>query len=73
MKTPQKFMQNESTEAIRRVINISVSPEEVEVRGGVLYVKTKNPAVKSQIFMYKEKILDELSKRMGSKIREIRF
>ena len=67
-------MQDEAVEAINRVIGVSVSPDDIEKRGAVIYVKTKNQALKSQIFMNKEKILSEFSKKFGSNCpKEIRF
>lgn len=73
-KPPKKFMQDEAVEAINRVIGVSVSPDDIEKRGAVIYVKTKNQALKSQIFMNKEKILSEFSKKFGSNCpKEIRF
>ena len=73
LKPPKQFVRDEVAEAVRRILNISIESEEIELRGGILYIKTKNSALKNQIFMRKHQIMEELSKKLGNRIKEIRF
>lgn len=74
LKPPQKFMQDEVAEVIQRLLNVSIESENINERGGVLYIKIKNPSVKNEIFMNKNKILEELSKKLGSRTpKDIKF
>ncbi|NOY35525.1 MAG: DUF721 domain-containing protein [bacterium] len=73
LKPPKQFTRDETAGAVGRAIGVSVNPEEIEERGGVVYIKTKNPILKNQIFMNKEKILEELSNTLGNRIKDIRF
>ncbi|HDO23632.1 MAG TPA: DUF721 domain-containing protein [bacterium] len=76
LKPPEEFVRDEVAEAVRKALNVSALGGhnlEAELRGGILYIKTKNPALKNQIFMSKRQILEELGKRLGDRIKEIRF
>lgn len=74
IKPPKKFIQDEVVKVIQNVLGFSVDAGEVEERSGVLYIKTKNHSLKNEIFMKREKILEELFNRLGKKSpKEIRF
>ncbi len=73
LKPPERFTRDETAGAIGRAIGVSVNPEEISEKGGVIRLKTKNPILKNQIFINKEKILEELSGALGGRIKDIRF
>lgn len=67
LKTPKNFIQEEARQAIKNILNVEINPEEMEWRGGVVYIKIKNSALKNEIFIKKEKILEILKQRLGSR------
>ncbi len=73
LKPPKKFVQDETAKAVGAILGASVKEEDIDERGGVVYIRTKNPALKNNIFMRKADVLDELSKTLGKKIKDIRF
>lgn len=64
---PKKFIQEETAKAVKSIVNIEINPDEIEERGGVVYIKTKNSSLKNEIFLKKEKILNYLKERAGSR------
>ena len=73
IRPPKKFTVEEAAEAGKRASGIPVKPEELEERGGTRIIKARSPAAKSVIFTNKEKIMEELGKRLGKRIKELRF
>ncbi len=76
MKPPKQFVRDEAAEAIRKALDVRdlvTNNLEIELKGGTLYIKTKNSALRNQIFIHKNQILEELSKKLGNRIQEIRF
>lgn len=74
LRPPKKFIQEETAKAIKSVVNIEINPDEIEERGGVVYIKTKNSSLKNEIFLKKEKILNSLKERAGSRApKDLRF
>ncbi len=73
LKPPKKFVQGETAKAVSAVLGAPIKEEAIEERSGVVYIKTRNQAIKNNIFMRKEDILNELSKTLGKKIKDIRF
>ncbi len=73
LKPPEQFTRDEVASAIGGALGVSVNPEEIKERGGIVHIKTKNPILKNRIFMNKEKILEEISNTLGNRIKDIRF
>lgn len=67
LKPPKKFIQEETARAIKSVVHIDINPDDIEERGGVVYIKTKNSALKNEIFLKKEKILNYLKERAAKR------
>lgn len=74
LKPPKDFIKEETVNAVRIVLNISIKPENIVVGGGSVFLKNIEPSLKSKIFINKEKILKEIEKKLGHKSpKEIRF
>lgn len=58
-------------QAIARCTGITLNEKEISISGKTLSIKTK-PHIRGEVFMKKEKILEELQKVLGDKVREIR-
>lgn len=74
LKPPKKFIRDETAKIINSLFNVSINPKDINYRGGIICIKKINPALKNEIFIKKEKILQELSKKLGKKTpKEISF
>lgn len=74
LKPPKKFTQDETIKIINDILGISLAEDGVEQKGVTLFIKTKNSAIKSEIFLRKNKILEDLNKKLGPKApKDIRF
>ncbi len=74
LKIPKKFIQKESAQIIGSLLNTEINPDDIEERNGVLYLKSGNSALKNEIFLRKEKILEILKQRLGEKApKDLRF
>ncbi|MFA4890204.1 MAG: hypothetical protein WC587_01025 [Candidatus Paceibacterota bacterium] len=74
LKPPKKFTQDETIKIINDILGISLKDGDIEQKGMALFIKSKNPAMKSEIFLRKNKILEDLSKKLGHKApKDIRF
>ena len=58
-------------EIIEKQTQLNISTSDVEIRNYTLYVKA-SPAVKNKIFIYKNKILEEISATLTTKVVDIR-
>lgn len=56
---------------IKEVSGISVSEEQLTVKKGEVFIKG-NPAVKNELFLYKEKILEEFKKQGVKDVSDMR-
>ncbi|MBU3925585.1 DUF721 domain-containing protein [Patescibacteria group bacterium] len=65
LKAPEDFLKEKISSVINDVLKIIIKLEEIEVRNAVIFIKTKNPALKNTIFLNKEKILEKLSQKLG--------
>ena len=75
---PKKFYQSEAAKALNDIFRLQIKPEEIDVRFGVIYLKNQNPALKNEIFLNKEKIIQLLSQKIKNSpayggIKDIRF
>lgn len=74
LKPPRAFMQDEIAKAIKNVLGVEIKIEDIEQRGGVIYIKTTNQALKNEIFFKKEKILEILKNRLSPRApTDLRF
>lgn len=74
LKPPKKFIEDETVKTINIILNISLKTEDIDYRNGIIYIKPINSNLKNEIFMKKEKILEELSKKFKKRApRDIRF
>lgn len=58
-------------EVIKEISGVSISEEHFTLKKGEIFIKA-NPAVKNEIFLYKEKILEEFKMRGEKGISDIR-
>lgn len=79
-KLTQSFYGSEISEVIKDVLNINIDLRDINYKNGVILIKTKNSAIKNEIFMNKDKILKVFSQKIiplaagqESKPNEIRF
>lgn len=73
-KPPRKFLQDEVVNIIQQNFGIFIEANEIKEAGGILYFKIKNPVLKNEIFINKDKILEKLSQRIGPRApKDIKF
>jgi hypothetical protein len=60
----------EVTEIIKKITGVTVPLSDMKIARGVVVIKT-NPIVKNEIFLYKEKILEELKSKNRNDIFDI--
>lgn len=65
------FYNEKIVEVIKNNTNIEIKKEDIELKDYILLIKA-NSAVKNKIFIYKSKILENLSKNIPEKIIDIR-
>lgn len=58
-------------EVVERNTDIKIEKTNIELKDCVVYIKS-NPLIKNKIFIYKEKILNDLSKEITDKIVNIK-
>ena len=58
-------------EIIEKNTQIKILPKEIEIKDYIVYVKS-TPAIKNKLFIYKEKILEDISLSLPTKIVDIR-
>ena len=74
LKPSKKLIQEESAKIISALLKIEIKPDNFEERDGTLFLKIQNPALKNEIFLKKNLILDTLKEKLGEKApRDIRF
>jgi hypothetical protein len=47
-------------EIIKRYTNVDITEENIEIKNNIIYTTT-NPGVKNKLFIYKNKILEDIS------------
>ena len=71
---PGKFYQKEIIKALNEILNINLSENDIEYRFGIIYIKNNNTALKNEIFLNKNRIIQLLSQKIKkSGIKDIRF
>lgn len=56
-----------------KILNKEVNLEDVSVKNGIIYIKTPDASLKSDIFLKKQQIIDEINKYLGKiTIKDIR-
>ena len=74
LKPSGKLIREENAKIISAILNIEINPEILEERNGILYLKSENPALKNEIFLQKELILEKLKEKLGKNSpRDLRF
>ncbi len=63
LKTTESDTQ-EIIETIERETNIRLNNSEIEIKNNIIYTKT-NPSIKNKIFIFKNKIIESLSKNLN--------
>ena len=71
-KLPKEAVLEEALKVIESVCGVRVGKEEASISAGILRLKTKSAAEKSQIFLNKEQILERF-KEKNIPFRDIRF
>ena len=67
-----EIQKKQISEIVEKHTHINILLEDVEIKNYILYIKS-SPGVKNKIFIYKEKILEEISSLISSiKIIDIR-
>jgi len=70
MSHSRGFLRNSVAESIKEVCMIDIDPTKIEVKNYIARINEK-PIIKTQIFLKKSKILDNLNKKTDGKIKEI--
>lgn len=73
-KPSRGLLKEEAAGALSQITGSAIKPEEVEIRSGILYLKIKNPGLRTKVFMKKNTVLDYLFTKMGKRApKDLRF
>ena len=73
-KPSRGLLKEEAAKNLSQIIGSEIKQEDVELRSGILYLKIKNPGLRTQVFMKKRAILDYLFTKMGKRApQDLRF
>ena len=61
---PNQFIKKECISVIKDMFNIEIKEENMSVRNNIIYINTSS-TVKSELFIRKESLLRELSRRIA--------
>ncbi len=64
------FLRNSVAEAIKEICNIEIDPKKIEVKNGIVRISEK-PVIKTEIFLKKSKILNNLKEKKHIDIFDI--
>ena len=74
LRPSKTLIKEQSAKIISGLLNVEIKPDNFEERDGVLYLKSANPALKNEIFLKKNQILEALKEKLGPNApRDIRF
>ena len=65
LKLTKSFYGDEVSEIIKDVLSVEIDSKDISYKNGVILIKTKNSAIKNEIFMNKDKVLENFSKKIG--------
>ena len=63
---PNDFIRGVTSDVIKKKTGILIKKENIYVRDNMLYIQAK-PLIKNEIFLYREKIIEELVEKLGDK------
>lgn len=70
----KNLIKEQSAQIINVILNAEIKQDEIEERDGVLFFKSSNPALKNEIFLKKNQIIEALKEKLGSNApRDLRF
>lgn len=70
---PDESVRLKVVEILSVQFNEEIKLEDISVKNGVVYIKTEDPSFKSDIFLRKRKILEDLNSHLGKiTIKDIR-
>ena len=74
IKPPKDSVKAEAVLIIKDLFGVLLESKDMNYRSGTLFIKSKDPVLKNEIFIKKAKILELLSKKLGSKSpKDLRF
>ncbi len=66
-----ELQKKQIVEIIKKHTQLTLSPKDLEIKNYIIYTNS-SPAVKNKLFIYKEKILEDISNLIGIKIVDIK-
>lgn len=69
---PDDSLRTKIVQIISDLFEEEIKKEDVRLRNGIVFMSIKNSKLKSEIFLKKRKILEEIKKNFGEKVRDIR-
>ncbi|MCK6462688.1 MAG: hypothetical protein L6Q29_02605 [Candidatus Pacebacteria bacterium] len=73
IKPPEDYYKRKIIDFLNKSLDINLKENEINVNFGVVWIKIQNNLLKNEIFLRKQEILNELSKRTEFVIKDIRF
>lgn len=70
LKNSKFFLRDLVVEGVKKITNIEIDPKKVDVKDGLVRISEK-PIIKSEIFIKKAKILEEINSKTDKKIVDI--
>lgn len=64
------FLRNSVSESIKEICKIEIDPKKIEVKSGIARI-SERPVIKTEIFLKKQKILENLKKKKKIDIFDI--
>ncbi len=70
MSQSRDFLRNSVAEAIKEICNIEINPQKIVVKEGIARI-SERPINKNEIFMKKQKILENLDAKTDKRVIDI--
>ena len=61
---PDQFIKKECISVIKNRLNVEIKKEDISIKNNIIYINTSS-TVKSELFIRKESLLRELSRRIA--------